>query len=376
MPRPPLWKIKRELKRLLTQPLQWPADTLSYLFGASYYDFYLARKRITKRGIQPASAQHAVYLIFPEKGLLPSHIRSLRYLVGKGVSTTVVSNFPMSEEDRAQVLALCHTYIERPNFGYDFGGYRDGVLSLESGAGKLDRLILLNDSVWFPVEDSRDWLADVDALGVDFSAAASHYGFPRVDPEAFRSIQFEYSSDRNSFHYCSFAISFSRKVIEHPTFFQFWKRFPLTNKKKRTVRRGEIGLTAWALKHNFSHAETSGINQLKNRLDQYDSAQLKEIAQSMIILGDNAMKQIKADTVTQPCQMSSSEWKKLILTIVARQGASYALAHYNVIEQDYFFLKKSPVRLDPEAAAVTLQILDKLDTPAAREIKQEICGKG
>jgi len=41
--------------------------------------------------------------------------------------------------------------IERPNFGYDFGGYRDGILLLEAWGIAPERLLILNDSIWMPL---------------------------------------------------------------------------------------------------------------------------------------------------------------------------------------------------------------------------------
>lgn len=368
----PLWKLKRELKRLHRNVAGWPADFLSYCFGPAYYDFFLSRYTTGRTGLQPASSRCAIYLIFPKQGILPSHLRSLAYLADKGICTIVVSNFPLSDADRDKVLKLCHHCIERPNYGYDFGGYRDGVLYSAKNLPDLTQMILINDSVWFPVVDGSDWLNEVDALDVDIAGAASHYAMPRVDPEHFDDFEFDYSTKRNSFHYCSFAISFGKEAISHPQFLKFWTKFPLTNKKQRTVRRGEIGLTKWALKNGLSHAETSCINQLEQRLDGLDVARLKEVARSTIIMDDDALKKAKSSLISRLNDASRDEIKRFVLTVVARQGASYSLAFFNTLELGYPFLKKSPVRLDQESAQITFDILDRLNTPAAREIRDEI----
>jgi hypothetical protein len=64
--------------------------------------------------------------------------------------------------------------------------------------------------------------------------------------------------------------------------------------------------------------------------------------------------------------------EKMILTAVARQGVSYALADYTTKERGFPFLKKSPVWLNPETSAITLQIARDLAGPFADQIVAEI----
>lgn len=365
------WKLKRELSRLLRQPLDKAGDATTYLFGKMYYDLFLAGKCRSSPGDQQISSRRAVYLIYPSNGLLPSHLRSLRYLAAKGVSTTVVSNLPLSEVEEDELKPLCQTYIQRPNFGYDFGGYRDGVLSLADDFPKIDQLILLNDSVWFPISEKTDWLDDIDRLDVSFGAAASNYGLPRPKPSAFREVVFEYRTDHKNFHYASYALSFDRKILSDPEFVKFWKNFPLTNKKNRVVRRGEIGLTAWVLKRGFTHGETLGIDRLESRLDALTEPRLREIATSVMVPQDHQMQQVKNNLINNMDGLNRTEITSFILTAVARKGSSYALASFNIFELGFPFLKKSPVWLSQESSDSSMDILNHLHSPAAAEAKTE-----
>lgn len=367
----PLWKVQREVKRLFHSLGALPEGVLTLFFGARYYDLFLARHIRQVAGQQLAGPRRAVYLIFPANGLLASHVRSLRYLAQHGVATTVVSNLPMSEVDKARVLALCHSYIERPNFGYDFGGYRDGVLSLRGIFSEIEQLILLNDSAWFPITDATDWLQDIAALDVDFAAAASNYGLPRPDPEAFRDISFEYSTDHRNFHYCSYALSFGPRMIRHPGFLRYWRTYPLSNSKKRTVRRGEIGLTQWALQAGMTHASTLDVAHMDQHLAQLDTERLRQIAERLIVMDDRRMRQVQAEVDRTLDGMSRPELIGFILTTAARKGVSYATADFNIFERGFPFLKKSPVWLEQDTSDKTLRLLEALATPAAAEALQE-----
>jgi hypothetical protein len=364
---PQLWKIKRELIRLIRQAAEAPFDASSFLFGSYYYDCFLSRKQQKWQGVQEKSIRRAIYLIFPVDGLLPTHIRTLKYLSSKGLCITVVSNTPLSSQDKTKLLKQCHRYIERPNFGYDFGGYRDGILSMREELQEIEQLVLINDSVWFPICSKTDWIDDVETLDVDFSGAVSNYGLPRIEAAMFRELKFEYRTEHKNFHYCSFALSFGKNILHAPHFLSFWKHFPLTSKKNRTVRRGEIGLTTWVLKHGYTHGETLGVASLKLQLDVLDDHRLTEVASQVIIPEDPRLKKVKNDLLSRVDQVTRSELISFILTAAARQGTGYALAYLSIFELGYPFLKKSPLWLDSDSSEISLRILKKIDTPASRE---------
>ncbi len=365
------YKIRRELLRILNQPLQWPSDLLTYAFGPRYYDLFLSKKRVDKRGEQGLGDHVAVYVIFPTRGLKASHLKTLQYLKDKQYSVFVVSNLPLVEDELKRVLPLCHTCIERPNFGYDFGAYRDGVLAALVADSKINRLVLLNDSAWFPVTDQTDWLDDVQRLDVDFAAAVSNFGVPRPDPEDFRNFVFDYRTDHYRFHYCSFALAFGERPLSDPDFRNFWQRFPLTNKKKSTVRRGEVGLTAWMLKKGYSHGSTFDVASMEQSLNDLDDDTLQRVLQHLIVPADERMKAVLNHALENIDDLSRTDRIKLVLTTIARQGVSYASAYFNITQKGFPFLKKSPLWLDERARKISLKIIDDLDAAEASDISHE-----
>jgi hypothetical protein len=366
----PLWKVSRELRRLRRQFADLPSDLNNYFFATGHYDRVLASQIRRFPGALPATARVAVFLMFPDEGLKASHLRTLAYFRDKGYATEVVSNLPLSESDRATVLKHCWRYLERPNFGYDFGGYRDAILDLAEDLPQLERLVLMNDSTWFPLPGSRDWLDDVETLGVDFAGAATAYATPRPEAEDFRSIRWNYRASHRNFNYCSFALCLSPPTMRNEGFLPFWRHLRLTDKKKGTVRRGEIGFTQWALKAGLSHGATLDTTALDHDLAKLDDGRLTEIARDLIVLESKALQAVKTKVVSDP-GATRDELLALILTAASRQGASYALASYAIRERGFPFLKKSPIWLGRESSAITLALGGSLEGVDGREILNE-----
>ena len=354
-----LWKLQRELLRFGKQVREIPEDLINYFFATRRYD----RTRLDQirmfDGKLPKSDRIAIFLIFPKTGLLQSHLHTLEYFRLKGYATLVVSNLPLSDIDRKRLSENCWRVMERPNFGYDFGGYRDGVLHLSQYLKSLERLVLINDSVWFPLPKSRDWLDDVEALGVDFAGAASNYGTPRPAIEKFRSTKWSYSTKHLNFHICSFALCVNSTVLRHSGFLKFWRELRLTDDKQRTVRRGEIGFTQWALRNAFNIGTTLDVTNLDCELAALSEPSLREYASKLIIPERPELSQLWQDLTEDPLT-PRHDLEKLILCAVSLQGSSYSLAAYSIAEKGFPFLKKSPLKLSKQGQNNTLSILGKM----------------
>ena len=354
-----LWKLQRELLRFGKQIRETPEDLVNYLFATRRYD----RTRLDQirmfDGKLPKSERIAIFLIFPKSGLLKSHLHTLAYFRSKGYATLVISNLPLSEIDRNLLAENCWRIMERPNFGYDFGGYRDGVLSLFDDLALLERLVLMNDSVWFPLPKSRDWLDDVEALGVDFAGAGSNYFTPRPAIDNFRSMKWSYSTNHKNFHICSFALCLKPTVLRHFGFKKFWHDLRLSDKKKRTVRLGEIGFTQWAMRNSFNVGTTLDVTKIDDELAALSEPVLRKYASDLIIPEHPKLSELWQDLTEDPVTPRES-LEKLILLAVSLQGSSYSLAAYSIQEKGFPFLKKSPLRLSKKGRNNTLKILAKM----------------
>jgi hypothetical protein len=167
------------------------------------------------------SLRYAVFVYYEPHGLPFYTANALEGLAAAGVNVVVVANL-VSDSARAQLLAACHSLIDRHNVGRDFGAYKDGVDFVLSIA-EPERLMLLNDSVFWLGERSRD-LVNRLAEGGDYLAATETY--------------------ERQYHAGSFALSFSRAVWQSEPFRRFWAEYRLSNNRRHAIHNGEIKLTA------------------------------------------------------------------------------------------------------------------------------------
>ncbi|MFW8635940.1 rhamnan synthesis F family protein [Cribrihabitans pelagius] len=373
---PPLWKVARELKRPFTQLPALPGRMGSLFFGARYYDMVLARQIRTTAGRLPCGTRVAIYLIYPQGGLLPSHRLALDYMRENGYAPLVVSNLPLGGEDMAYLQDNSWRVIERPNVGYDFGGYRDGFLSISDAVYGLERVVFLNDSSWFPLPGSRNWLKEAEGLGVDYAAAATSFGIPRVKPDQYQLVQWDYDPGLRNFHYGSYAISVGAGMLGDARYERYWRSYPLTKEKNKVVRRGEIGMTRFALKHGFSHGATYDIRSLPGVLQNCSDAEINAYARSLNFLDDFPSKALM-DRVLPGLDAERSRQDRetlisLMLATAARIGVSYVLPKLLYDKHGFPFLKKSLVSVNKENSDRITEFAEALDGPDGAVIREEI----
>ncbi len=369
---PPLWKIRRELLRLFYAPFRGTVEFVRMLYVRRYYDSVLSRQVKRHSGTLPLSQEIGVYLIFPSHGVLPSHLRMLREMKAAGIAPFVVSNLPLSEENRAQLAPLAAFILERPNVGYDFGGYRDAVLELVDQLPDLKRLWLLNDSTWL-IPQPTSWFEDARALNVDFAAATSNFATPRVDPDRFRDIDWAFSVDHKNFHYASYALGIGSKILRDSDFLTYWQKLEIRNDKSRTVRRGEIGLSKWVLAKGYSHRATCEVDRLDIELAVLDDVEIDCIAHDLII-PENPWLESQKTRILQSNPNSPNgrdDRIALILMAVSRHACGYVLPGYTLRRRGFQFLKKSPLKQSSQTVQSMHRLISRLDEEIGAEISSE-----
>jgi hypothetical protein len=226
MARDTLWKLRREIARLGAQLARSPWYIRSPIQKA-LHDLRRGALLARTDGACPLGPEIALVLLYQPDGLLLSTFHMLDHLRSKGLSLLIVSNAPLSQADRDRVGPRAWRIIERPNFGYDFGGYRDGILHLlDEGIGP-GRLFVINDSVWFPLRDDSDLVDRARASGADL------YGFALNDARQNARQQ----------HLQSYFLAFSERLFSHGDFRAFWTRLFLSNDKDQVIRHCEMALT-------------------------------------------------------------------------------------------------------------------------------------
>ena len=113
----PMWKLKRELRRLSMQVTQIPW----FVFGSMLRRIYdLQKQKYIKLtpGTRPMRGDIALMRIYQPKGLQASTLHTFEHLQAKGFSTLVVSNAPIAPADLETLKAHAHLIMERPNYGF------------------------------------------------------------------------------------------------------------------------------------------------------------------------------------------------------------------------------------------------------------------
>lgn len=260
-------KTLRELKRIPEQIYRAPTAAIEYLFATVYHDALLSKKAIHTPGQRSLTDRVAIYVVFPKSGLTKLHWSTINHLNVEGYSSIVVVNGTLSGPERESIICHCHLLIERKNFGYDFGAYRTGLLHVRSLSSTPEYVAIINDSCWFPVEGSRNWLKEAEALNVDMASALTHSGsgwLKRALKET--KLDNEKSGVSRRFHHCSFALLFSKSALNRPEFWTFWKRLHLSSERRRTVKWGERALSAFIDLNGFSHGTTLSEAEVANRI--------------------------------------------------------------------------------------------------------------
>lgn len=375
-----LWKIKRELQRLSRNSKVMAADLIRKLYFRRYYDLVTSKDIRRTDGAVPLGNEVAIYLIFPSTGLLSSHFHMLVQLRNAGISPLVVSNIPLSDADRSQLVEHSTVVIERPNVGYDFGGYRDGILEVTEYLQKLDRVWLLNDSAWL-MPHQPSWFEQARSMGKDFVGATSSFsilrkswfGKKRLNVTEYRSISWLHEPNNSNFHYASYALCMGSAILKDRNFLKYWEKLDIRNDKKHTVRRGEIGLTQWVLKHGYTHGDTYEIDQLDKELDQQSDVELDKIARELVVFRGTQLAAIKTKVLATDPNSAEGRFdrKGLILMAAARHGSAYALAIYILRQHEFQFLKKSLLSLSSDGPDTILDVLDSLEGQGGLNIADE-----
>lgn len=172
----------------------------------------------------PYAGQKIMLLALYEKGVLrPDVLRLLRCAKEAGLYVLAVNTLRLSDPVGVQGLVDC--YIERPNFGRDFGSYKTGFLHFYArGWDKTcPRLLMINDSVYFSSERMPKFLDDMMSSEIEVLGSTENY-------------EIEY-------HLGSFCIAMDHRILEQSRFRKYWKNYRLSDVRPTVIRRGEMGLS-------------------------------------------------------------------------------------------------------------------------------------
>ncbi|MGP9792056.1 rhamnan synthesis F family protein [Roseinatronobacter sp. NSM] len=225
----PKWKIAREARRvreqvkaLLMTPVYWHQQR-------SFDRQRNARIEVSEGGLV-LGANVVVLLVYQPKGVSQSTFHTLEHLQAEGFSAFVVLNSGVSAAEYDRLKAHCALIMKRPNFGYDFGGYRDAILHLTTQPHALDSITCINDSIWFPVFKQCDHLSRMRGIAGNLIGYSFAKGF----------------KTRKNAHVQSYLFMFKDKVfLNSDDFRDYWANLKVSNSRHFTIRNSEMGMTAY-----------------------------------------------------------------------------------------------------------------------------------
>lgn len=223
--------MRQETPTKTFSPIQHVLAACSYPGNMTRLTILSELNRLKSLGKKPAihkdtpyDGQKILLMALYQKGQLRLDIRHvLEAAKAQGLYVICVNNLRL--HDPASMDALCHMYVERYNYGRDFGSFKWGFTHVfRSGiADTCPRLMMINDSVFFSRERVPDFLdqlmsSEIEALGATENYEINH-------------------------HLGSFCIALGGNVLRHPKFQKYWRTYRLSDVRPVVIKRGEMGLS-------------------------------------------------------------------------------------------------------------------------------------
>lgn len=135
-----------------------------------------------------------------------------------------VSSTSIDLESKCKLSMICSEIIERDNIGYDFGSWREGILSVGFDEIRLyDELIIANDSCFTPLFPFEETFNNMETRKVDFWGITDCIIYSRY-------IE-------------SYFIAFRNNVVSDSNFHLFWEKMSYCTTKHDIVVLYEQGIS-------------------------------------------------------------------------------------------------------------------------------------
>lgn len=269
------WKIRREINRI-RQQLKAIPEFFIEPWQRKRHD--LERKTMLQAlsGKIPQYPKIAILLIYQPQGISNSTVWTCQHLVSKGYSPLIISNAAVSQADLDFILPWTWKLTTRKNFGYDFGGYRDGIWLLSQWKIDPEVLIIMNDSIWFPLHKEETLISRMEACTSQFVGAL------QLDP--LRETK-NLPKKKRPF-YGSFFLLAQRGAWEHPAFQAFWTNYQITSNKYKTIRRGERGLSHAMMDAGLRCEAMYTRSELDNYFTKLDNVSLRQALSELVTIDE------------------------------------------------------------------------------------------
>jgi len=209
------------------------------------YSEALRVRGVVEGGLARRSDRFVIFVLYAKTTLPKFTTNLIEVLSRSNLNLIIVANAELDSLTRARLLDHCHLLVERRNLGRDFGAYRDAIAVLLRRVQKIDRLILLNDSLFYFSRGLEEFITRLNGTQ-DFIGVTEVFEF--------------------HYHVQSFAVSFGSRVVNHPRFRKFWRKYRPISTRRWSIHKGEITLTRRLIKLGFRPSILFQAAELRPRL--------------------------------------------------------------------------------------------------------------
>lgn len=215
-------------------------------------------KKDQVRFAQPYAGQKIMLMALYEKGCIRDDVvAAMSAARALGVYVIGVNTLKLGSPDDYRDVMDC--YIERYNFGRDFGSYKSGFnyMYTQGLAEKCPRLLMINDSLFFSKKHMSNFLQDMFASDVEVLGSTENFEIEH--------------------HLGSFCIAMSNSVLNHKKLKSYWRCYKCSDIRPLVIKAGEMKLSK-VLRGVVSHS--GGFRSL------YDTAHVAKVLKSNPVILD------------------------------------------------------------------------------------------
>jgi len=236
----------------------YPIEGLLRLWYHLDLRVYSERLRVRRISEGRIARKHNRYVLFVfyARDSIPAFTQTVIDAIQRRSLNLVIStNAKITPALREALLDKSCLLIERADLGRDFGGYKDGISIIQKRFGTPDRLILLNDSLFYFEKGLDEFIAAFDG-----------------DTELIGMCE----DLHLYYHIQSFALSVGSRVLANKRFQTYWRKFRPISTRRWAIGKGERSLTRQLLRAGFKPRILYSAAQLIPHLRACEFGQLLE----------------------------------------------------------------------------------------------------
>ncbi len=278
----------------------WISRRLSWIdYGLSFLRSPHQVVRAWPEGEIPLGPDVAVFVHFDATGRVGDHV--LHYVASlrdAGISVVFVTNSgKLQNAAFAALQPLCAGILVRRNIGYDFGAMREGLEYLKLPRANTRMALVINDSVYGPLQPLDQLLARIDFAVADMWGATESW--------------------QTRYHLQSYFVAAGRRALTSEAWKNFWASVRPVRSKTWVVSKYEVGLTQRLLRGGIRCAAIWPYAQIVGSVDGYF---LMEQSKDKAASGDPIlnMRRIQAHRIRHfsvtgtPLNPTSDLWRQLM----------------------------------------------------------------